>query len=200
MKPVGLEDPRTGRRPWAVIQLRRDDLAAEHWNMVGFQTKLTHGEQKRVFCSLPGFAEARFVRLGMIHRNTFINAPRFLSRSLQLRGLPAVRLAGQMTGVEGYVESAATGLLAGRFLAAELGGSESSFPPPETAHGGLLRHLTESDPDNFQPSNINWGLMVTPDDLKRIRGRRPRREAHAERALASIQEWKSSSGETGPMS
>jgi methylenetetrahydrofolate--tRNA-(uracil-5-)-methyltransferase len=191
MKPVGLEDPDTGRRPWAVVQLRQDDLAAEHWNLVGFQTKLTHAEQKRIFSTLPGFANARFVRLGMIHRNTFINAPRFLDRSLRLLEKPSIRLAGQMTGVEGYVESAATGLLAGRTLADELRGRESPSPPPETAHGGLLRHLVDGDPENFQPSNINWGLMATPPDLVGIRGRRPRREAHAERALALIRQWNS---------
>jgi methylenetetrahydrofolate--tRNA-(uracil-5-)-methyltransferase len=189
MKPVGLEDPETGRRPWAVVQLRQDDLAAEHWNMVGFQTKLTHAEQKRVFSTLPGFADARFVRLGMIHRNTFINAPRFLDASLRLRTRPSIRLAGQMTGVEGYVESAATGLLAGRALADELQGRESSPPPPETAHGGLMRHLGGSDPANFQPSNITWGHMATPPELAAVRGRRPRRLAHAERALTLIREW-----------
>jgi len=191
MKPVGLEDPATGRRPWAVVQLRQDDLAAEHWNMVGFQTKLTHREQKRIFSTLPGFANARFVRLGMIHRNTFINAPRFLDRALRLRCRPALRLAGQMTGVEGYVESAATGLLAGRALAAELDGREYLPPPPETAHGGLMRHLTEGDPAAFQPSNITWGLMVSPPEIAEIRGRRPRRLAHAERALDLMRNWAS---------
>lgn len=189
MKPVGLEDPATGRRPWAVVQLRQDDLAAEHWNMVGFQTKLTHGEQKRVFSTLPGFASARFVRLGMIHRNTFINAPRFLDRSLRLQLRPSLRLAGQMTGVEGYVESAATGLLAGMALAAELRSRECPPPPPETAHGGLLRHLIDSDPSAFQPSNINWGLMTVPPEAAGIRGRRERRLAHAERALALVRAW-----------
>jgi methylenetetrahydrofolate--tRNA-(uracil-5-)-methyltransferase len=157
--------------------------------MVGFQTKLTHAEQKRIFRTLPGFAEARFVRLGMIHRNTFINAPRFLDRSLRLLKRPSIRLAGQMTGVEGYVESAATGLLAGRALADELQGRNSPPPPTETAHGGLLRHLGESDPAAFQPSNITWGLMATPPDLARLRGRRPRRLAHAERALTLIRQW-----------
>ncbi len=189
MKPVGLEDPATGRRPWAVVQLRQDDLAAEHWNIVGFQTKLTHPEQKRIFSTLPGFADAKFVRLGMIHRNTFINAPRFLDRSLRLLERPDIRLAGQMTGVEGYVESAATGLLAGRSLADELQGREYQPPPLETAHGGLLRHLIDGDPKDFQPSNINWGLMATPPDLAQIRGRRPRRLAHAERSLVLIRQW-----------
>lgn len=161
--------------------------------MVGFQTKLTHGEQKRIFSRLPGFSNARFVRLGMIHRNTFINAPRFLDRSLRLRRLPTIRLAGQMTGVEGYVESAATGLLAGRGLAAELRGFEESPPPPETAHGGLLRHLVESDPGSFQPSNITWGLMTTPSEAIAKKGRRLRRLAHAEIALELIRDWNASS-------
>jgi methylenetetrahydrofolate--tRNA-(uracil-5-)-methyltransferase len=125
----------------------------------------------------------------MIHRNTFINAPRFLDRSFRLRPLTSVRLAGQMTGVEGYVESAATGLLAGRALADELNGLERLPPPPETAHGGLLRHLSEGDPNNFQPSNVTWGLMSTPPEAAAIRGRRARREAHAERALSLIREW-----------
>ncbi len=189
MKPVGLENPETGRRPWAVVQLRQDDLAAEHWNMVGFQTKLTHAEQKRVFATLPGFADVKFVRLGMIHRNTFINAPRFLDSSLRLRPRPSIRLAGQMTGVEGYVESAATGLLAGRALADELLGRESPPVPAETAHGGLMRHLCDSRPENFQPSNITWGHMAIPPELAGIRGRQPRRVAHAERALTQIREW-----------
>jgi methylenetetrahydrofolate--tRNA-(uracil-5-)-methyltransferase len=125
----------------------------------------------------------------MIHRNTFINAPRFLDGSLRLRRLSNVRLAGQMTGVEGYVESAATGLLAGKAQADEIRGFERPPPPPETAHGGLLRHLLESDPEDFQPSNITWGLMATPPEAAAIRGRRARREAHAERALSLIREW-----------
>jgi methylenetetrahydrofolate--tRNA-(uracil-5-)-methyltransferase len=127
----------------------------------------------------------------MIHRNTFINAPRFLDRSLRLRLRPSLRLAGQMTGVEGYVESAATGLLAGRALAAELEGREYLPPPQETAHGGLIRHLTEGDPNDFQPSNITWGLMVSPPEVAKTRGRRPRRLAHTELALDLIRSWAS---------
>ncbi len=190
MKPVGLIDPQTGRRPWAVVQLRQDDLAAEHWNMVGFQTKLTHGEQKRVFRQLPGLEAARFVRFGMIHRNTFINAPRHLDASLRLRRAPHLRLAGQMTGVEGYVESAATGLLAGLALAAELTGHELAPPPPETACGGLVRHLVASSPENYQPANITWGLMAKPSDVLGIRGRDERRALHAQRALEHIRAWR----------
>jgi methylenetetrahydrofolate--tRNA-(uracil-5-)-methyltransferase len=192
MKPVGLEDPVTGRRPWAVVQLRQDDLAAEHWNLVGFQTKLTHGEQKRIFRTLPGFAAARFVRFGMIHRNTFINAPKHLDAHLRLRGRPDIRLAGQLTGVEGYVESAATGLLAARLLAAELAGYEPSPPPCETALGGLVRHLTKSDPSGFQPANINWGLMSLPPELGTITSRRDRRLRHAAIAVESSRRWAAS--------
>ncbi len=189
MKPVGLTDPRTGQRPWAVVQLRQDDLAAEHWNLVGFQTKLTVGEQQRVLRMIPGLERARFVRYGMIHRNTFLNAPRLLDRQLRLHARPEVRLAGQMTGVEGYVESAATGLLAGRLLAAELAGCPLPPPPPDTAMGGLVRHLTERPADRFQPSNITWGLIEPPAAVASIRGRRPRRERHAELALERIAAW-----------
>jgi len=189
MKPVGLEDPATGRRPWAVVQLRQDDLAAEHWNLVGFQTKLTHAEQKRIFRTLPGLERARFVRLGMIHRNTFINAPQHLDATLRLQTRPTIRLAGQITGVEGYVESAATGLLAARLLAAEMAGVELCPPPPETALGGLVRHLTGSSPMTFQPANINWGLMLPPPELAGIKSRRDRRLRHAVIAVDSSRRW-----------
>ena len=189
MKPVGLEDPATGRRPWAVVQLRQDDFAAEHWNLVGFQTKLTHPEQKRIFRTLPGLERARFVRLGMIHRNTFINAPQHLDATLRLQTRPTIRLAGQITGVEGYVESAATGLLAARLLAAEMAGLELCPPPPETALGGLMRHLTGSSPLTFQPANINWGLMLPPPELAGIKSRRDRRLRHAVIAVDSSRRW-----------
>ena len=189
MKPVGLEDPATGRRPWAVVQLRQDDLAAEHWNLVGFQTKLTHGEQKRIFRTLPGLEQARFVRLGMIHRNTFVNAPQHLDATLRLQTQPTIRLAGQITGVEGYVESAATGLLAARLLAAEMVGLELSPPPPEAALGGLVRHLTGSNPSTFQPANINWGLMSPSPELAAIKNRRDRRLRHAVLAVESVRSW-----------
>ncbi len=192
MKPVGLVDPITGRRPWAVVQLRQDDLAAEHWNLVGFQTKLSRGEQQRVFRTIPGLEQARFVRFGMIHRNTFLNSPAHLDHLLRLRRRPEIRLAGQVTGVEGYVESAATGLLAGRFTAAELKGGSPVPPPPETALGGLVRHLTFAGSAEFQPSNITWGLMVVPPELQSVRNRRERREGHAEHALESIATWAAS--------
>jgi methylenetetrahydrofolate--tRNA-(uracil-5-)-methyltransferase len=189
MKPVGLVDPATGRRPWAAVQLRQDDLAAEHWNLVGFQTKLTIPEQQRIFRMIPGLESCRFVRYGMIHRNTFLNAPAHLDATLRLKRTPNLRVAGQMTGVEGYVESAATGLLAGIHWAAELAGRATESPPPETAMGGLVRHLTVRAADRFQPSNITWGLMVAPDEVAAIRGRGPRRERHAELAMESLRGW-----------
>ncbi len=189
MKPVGLIDPRTGSRPWAVVQLRRDDLRAEAWNLVGFQTKLTHSEQKRVFRLIPGLEKAEFVRLGTVHRNTFINAPFHLDSSLRIRKCLRIRLAGQITGVEGYVESAALGLLAARSLAAELQGFELPQPPRNTAFGGLLRHLTASNAKDFQPSNITWGLIACPDEARKIRKKRDRRLFQAELALESIRQW-----------
>jgi methylenetetrahydrofolate--tRNA-(uracil-5-)-methyltransferase len=189
MKPVGLVDPITGRRPWAVVQLRQDDLAAEHWNLVGFQTKLTRAEQRRVFRTIPGLADARFVRYGMIHRNTFINAPAHLDGLLRLKRRPGLWLAGQLTGVEGYVESAATGLMVARNMAAMLGGGRPSPPPPTTALGGLVRHLTARSPRGFQPANTSWGLMVKPPEVEAIRRRADRRTRHAEIALDEIRRW-----------
>ncbi|NOZ78636.1 MAG: methylenetetrahydrofolate--tRNA-(uracil(54)-C(5))-methyltransferase (FADH(2)-oxidizing) TrmFO [Acidobacteria bacterium] len=189
MKPVGLTDPRTGACPWAVVQLRRDDLAAEQWNLVGFQTKLTRPEQRRVFRLIPGLANARFIRYGMIHRNTFVNAPAHLDALLRLRSRPDLRLAGQMTGVEGYVESAATGLLAGRMLAKELAGEPVEPPPAATAMGGLIRHLTARRPDRFEPANISWGLIRCPLELVTIRDKRERRHLQAAAALDLIRRW-----------
>lgn len=192
MKPVGLVDPATSKRPWAVIQLRQDDLAAEHWNMVGFQTKLTHPEQKRLFRTLPGLENARFVRLGMIHRNTFVNAPDHLDPQLRIRMRPTLRLAGQMTGVEGYVESAATGLIAARSLAAELADRKAPPPPLTTALGGLVRHLTARSANTFQPSNITWGLIACHPELRAIRKKADRRTAQAEKAVADAATWAAS--------
>lgn len=193
MKPVGLIDPATGARPWAVLQLRQDDVAAEQWNLVGFQTKLKQAEQKRVLRMIPGLEQSRFVRFGMVHRNTYINAPVHLDHLLRLVKCPSIRVAGQMTGVEGYVESAATGLMAAKTLAAELMGGAPGPPPPETAMGGLVRHLTERPAAGFQPSNITWGLIRRPEALRRIRGKWEQRTAHAERALELIDRW----GESG---
>jgi len=189
MKPVGLPDPRTGRIPYAVVQLRRDDLAAEHFNLVGFQTRLTFAAQKELFKLIPGLENARFVRLGSVHRNTFLCAPRHLDAELRLRERPNVRVAGQLTGVEGYVESAATGLLAGLFTAAELLGVRCPPLPRWTAHGGLVRHLTERPAEGFQPANAAWGLMEEPPvPLPRDRGRRRRMASEA--ALAAIRHWR----------
>jgi len=188
MKPVGLPDPRTGRDPFAVVQLRQDDRHATLFNMVGFQTKLTYPEQRRLLRSIPGLQAARFARLGSMHRNTFINAPTCLNRSLQLKSDPRLFFAGQITGVEGYVESAATGLLAGLFAAALRRGEEPLLPPATTALGALLGHLADAEPENFQPMNVNYGLFPPLED--RRRKRTERRLAMAERALADLEPWR----------
>jgi methylenetetrahydrofolate--tRNA-(uracil-5-)-methyltransferase len=175
MKPVGLTDPRTGRRPYAVIQLRQDNALGTLYNLVGFQTKLKHAEQVRIFRTIPGLQKAEFARLGGLHRNTFLNSPRLLDRRLRLKAMPRLRFAGQITGVEGYVESAAIGLLAGRMAAAERFGSELSLPPATTALGSLIQHITGgADTATFQPMNVNFGLFppVVPDVHKDERRRR----------------------------
>lgn len=160
MKPVGLDDPRTGRWPYAVVQLRQDNALGTLWNMVGFQTKLKHADQVRLFRTIPGLENAEFARLGGLHRNTFINAPKLLDGELRLRSAPHIRFAGQITGCEGYIESAAIGLLAGRFAAAELQGATLSAPPPTTALGALLGHVTGgADAYSYQPMNVNFGLF-----------------------------------------
>ena len=205
MKPVGLSDPRTGARPYAVVQLRQDNALGTLWNMVGFQTKLKHGEQTRVFRMIPGLERAEFARLGGLHRNTFLNSPRLLDGSLRLKASPRLRFAGQITGVEGYVESAAIGLLAGRFAAAERLGQPLPAPPATTALGALLNHITgghietiEAGARSFQPMNINFGLMPplaapeTGPDGKRLKGRErggAKRRLIAERALRDIDAW-----------
>lgn len=189
MKPVGLRDPRTGTKPYAVVQLRQDDLAGEHYNLVGFQTRMTIPAQKEVFRLIPGLENARFVRFGMVHRNTFICAPRFLTPQLELRARPGVRLAGQLTGVEGYVESAATGLLAALFALAWISEVELPPPPPWTAHGGLVRHLTQRDPRRFQPANASWGLMTDPP-VALPKDKAQRREKAVEVALEAIRSWR----------
>ncbi|MGD1147913.1 MAG: methylenetetrahydrofolate--tRNA-(uracil(54)-C(5))-methyltransferase (FADH(2)-oxidizing) TrmFO [Thermoanaerobaculaceae bacterium] len=198
MKPVGLQDPATGRHPYAVVQLRRDDLAASQWNLVGFQTRMTFAAQQQVFRTIPGLENARFVRLGMIHRNTFICAPKHLDAQLRLKARPSVRLAGQLNGVEGYVESAAIGLLAGLSLASELRGLDLPPPPPWTAHGGLVRHLTERPPHRFQPANAAWGLMSDPmTELPREKGQR--RKAAVAAALEAIVSWRAAVGWAVPV-
>lgn len=188
MKPVGLRDPRTGRRPWAVVQLRREDRAGRMWNMVGFQTRLRTREQVRVFRMIPGLGEAEFLRYGAIHRNSYLNAPAVLSPHLSLRDAPLTLFAGQLTGVEGYTESAATGLVGGILLARMLGGEEPVLPPPVTMIGALYRYLREADPANFQPMNANFGLL---DELAEdVSDRRLRKQYLAERAIGAILEWR----------
>jgi methylenetetrahydrofolate--tRNA-(uracil-5-)-methyltransferase len=184
LKPVGLVDPRTGRRPFAVVQLRQDNLAASHFSMVGFQTQLKWGEQTRVFRMIPGLERAEFVRHGMIHRNTFINSPATLEPTFEARRRPGLFFAGQMSGVEGYVESAASGLMAGIGAAARALGRDPVLFPEETALGALGRYIARSDPDNYQPTNIAFGLL--PELGTRIRDKSKRRLAIAERALATL--------------
>jgi len=186
MKPVGLIDPRTGRETHAVIQLRKENKEGTLYNMVGFQTKLTYGEQKRIFRMIPGMERAEFSRLGSIHRNTFICGPELLLPSLQMKKRPALILAGQITGVEGYVESTAIGLLAGINGARLLHGKSPVIPPPETALGSLITHLTAGEPKRFQPSNINFGLFPS---LGKKMPKKFRGEKYAERALQALTIW-----------
>ena len=186
MKPVGLDDPRTGRWPYAVVQLRQDNALGTLWNIVGFQTKLKHAEQVRIFRTIPGLSGAEFARLGGLHRNTFLQAPRLLDGSLRLRSRPAIRFAGQITGCEGYVESAAIGLLAGRFAAAELAGGTQPPPPPETALGALLGHITGgAEAATYQPMNVNFGLFPPLEGKPRKAERKPLMAARAREKLAA---------------
>jgi methylenetetrahydrofolate--tRNA-(uracil-5-)-methyltransferase len=187
MKPMGLDNPRTGRWPYAVVQLRQDNQLGTLWNMVGFQTKLKHGEQMRIFRTIPALQNAEFARLGGIHRNSFINSPRVLDGELRLRSKPNIRFAGQITGCEGYVESAAVGILAARFAAAELKGETVPPPPPETAVGALLAHITGgANSETFQPMNVNFGLMPPIDGRWK---RADRKKAYTERARAALADW-----------
>jgi methylenetetrahydrofolate--tRNA-(uracil-5-)-methyltransferase len=187
MKPVGLRDPRTGHRPWAVVQLRQDNALGTLWNIVGFQTKLKHGEQTRIFRTIPGLEKAEFARLGGLHRNTFLNSPRLLDGTLRLKAMPRLRFAGQITGCEGYVESAAVGLMTGRFAAAERLGRTQAPPPPTTAMGALLGHITGgADAATFQPMNINFGLF--PPIAGSFKGKE-RKQAMAVRALRDFDDW-----------
>ena len=187
MKPVGLDDPRTGRWPYAVVQLRQDNALGTLWNMVGFQTKLKHGEQVRIFRMIPGLENAEFARLGGIHRNSFINSPSLLDGQLRLKSMPNIRFAGQITGCEGYVESAAIGLLAARFAAAEANGDCLAPPPVETALGALLGHITGgADAETFQPMNVNFGLMPPPEGRAR---KADRKRAYTARARERFAQW-----------
>ncbi len=187
MKPVGLRDPRTGRRPWAVVQLRQEDRGGRMWNLVGFQTRLRIPDQQRVFRLIPGLANAEFLRFGSIHRNTYLNAPGALTPHLSLRDDPAVLFAGQLTGVEGYTESTATGLLAAINLSRLLAGDEPVTPPPTTMLGALYRYLREADPRHFQPMNANFGLLDELDVPERDKLRK--RERYAARALGDLDAW-----------
>jgi methylenetetrahydrofolate--tRNA-(uracil-5-)-methyltransferase len=188
MKPFGLRDPRTGKRPYAVVQLRQDNALGTLWNIVGFQTKLKHAQQVQLFRTIPGLEQAEFARLGGLHRNTFINAPRLLDRALRLRSAPHIRFAGQITGCEGYVESAAIGLLAGRFAIAELAGRELPAPPPATALGALLAHITgDADAASYQPMNVNFGLFPPLE----IEAKKAERKAMlTARARAALTDWR----------
>lgn len=187
MKPVGLTNPHTGEDSHAVVQLRQDNALGTIYNMVGFQTKLKYGAQAEIFRMIPGLEEAEFARLGGLHRNTFLNSPRLLDGELRLKVMPRLRFAGQITGVEGYIESAAIGLLAGRFAAAERLGGTLAAPPPTTALGALLHHITGgANAETFQPMNVNFGLF--PPLEKRV-GKRFRKQAYAARALADIDRW-----------
>jgi methylenetetrahydrofolate--tRNA-(uracil-5-)-methyltransferase len=195
MKPVGLADPRTGRRPHAVVQLRQDNALGTLFNMVGFQTKLKHGAQADIFKTIPGLEKAVFARLGGIHRNTFLNSPRVLDGTLRLKAEKRLRFAGQITGVEGYVESAAMGLLAGRFAAAERRGAPLFTPPAVSALGALLAHVTGGHIDGventFQPMNVNFGLFP-PIETPAVRGKergRARKQALSRRALDAVDRW-----------
>ena len=186
MKPVGLDDPRTGRWPHAVVQLRQDNALGTLWNIVGFQTKLKHAEQVRVFRTIPGLERAEFARLGGLHRNTFLQSPILLDRGLRLRARPSIRFAGQITGCEGYIESAAIGLLAGRFAAAELAGTTLAPPPPETALGALLGHITGgATAPTYQPMNVNFGLFPPLEGKSKKADRKALMAARARTALAA---------------
>ncbi len=186
MKPVGLTDPRTGRRPYAVVQLRQDNALGTLYNIVGFQTKMKYGEQTRVFRMIPGLQNAEFARLGGLHRNTFLNSPRLLDGTLRLKAMPALRFAGQVTGVEGYVESAAIGLLAGRFAAADRHGRDIVLPPPTTALGALIGHITGgADAASFQPMNVNFGLFPPLPEVRK----HERKQVMVARARTDFTEW-----------
>src|SRR6187549_1889763 len=205
MKPVGLVDPRTGRTPYAVVQLRQDNIAGDHFSLVGFQTQLKWGEQAHVLSLIPGLEHAEFVRFGMVHRNTYINGPTVLRETWQTRARSDLFFAGQISGVEGYVESAASGLIAGRNAAALVLGEEPSAPPRTTAIGALGYYVSHADPQNYQPTNITFGIMPAPDpvgargsgigDPKLASARRKtskkgdRKAATSERALAALEDW-----------
>jgi methylenetetrahydrofolate--tRNA-(uracil-5-)-methyltransferase len=187
MKPVGLIDPRTGREPYAVVQLRQDNLAGDHYSLVGFQTQIKWGEQARVLRMIPGLEDAEFVRYGMVHRNTYVNGPTVLSETWQVRSRPTLLLAGQMSGVEGYVESAASGLLAGLNAAALVQGRPTSAPPRTTAIGALAYYASHANPAHYEPSNITFGIMEPL--AKPPKSKQARKLALSERALVDLEQW-----------
>jgi methylenetetrahydrofolate--tRNA-(uracil-5-)-methyltransferase len=196
MKPFGLRDPRTGKGTYAVVQLRQDNALGTLWNIVGFQTKLKHAEQVRLFRTIPGLERAEFARLGGLHRNTFIRSPELLDRELRLKSAPHIRFAGQITGCEGYVESAAVGLLAGRFAAAELGGGALTSPPRTTALGALLAHITgDAEADSYQPMNVNFGLFPPLDEKAK---KAERKHALTRRAREDLASWVSAMEDESP--
>lgn len=189
LKPVGLKDPATGKTPYAVVQLRQENRQKTAYNMVGFQTRLRQPEQKRVFSMIPGLLKAEFLRYGSMHRNTFINSPLHLNNDLSLRARPDVYVAGQISGVEGYIESAAMGFIAGINAARRLAGRDVVVPPRTTAHGALIAHITEIDPEIFQPSNINFGLIEQSAEAARVRDKKARRRLIADVALTHWAEY-----------
>ncbi|HVJ08304.1 MAG TPA: methylenetetrahydrofolate--tRNA-(uracil(54)-C(5))-methyltransferase (FADH(2)-oxidizing) TrmFO [Acidisarcina sp.] len=191
MKPVGLRDPRTGKTPWAVVQLRCENLRADSYNLVGFQNHLKFGEQARILRLIPGLEQARFLRYGQIHRNTYINSPRVLAETLNLREHPSVLFAGQISGVEGYTESIATGMLAGIYAAAMALGRQPVPVPRQTALGSLAHYITHADPEHFQPANITFDLLVplAEEERKRIRDKKERHRVQCQRALAAFEQW-----------
>lgn len=188
MRPIGLVDPRTGRRPYAVVQLRPENRDATSYNLVGFQNRMRHGDQTRVLRLVPGLERAEFYRLGRVHRNTFLDAPRVLDATLRIRAVPRVHLAGQITGLEGYVEAVATGMLAGQFLAERMRGREPESPPRETALGSLLRFMSEYESQDYRPTNVNFGIFPPLPDANVARGRDKAR-LFGERALTAIDSW-----------
>ena len=192
MKPIGLRDPRSDKKPWAVAQLRMEDRGGRMWNLVGFQTRLRIPEQARVFRMIPGLADAEFLRFGSIHRNSYVNAPAALSSHLSLQGAPQTLFAGQITGVEGYTESSATGLMAGINLSRMLHGEGPVVPPAHTMLGALYRYLREADPKHFQPMNANFGLLDELEgvDPKVLKDKAKKRELFAERALTALTAWR----------
>ncbi|MGB9144943.1 MAG: methylenetetrahydrofolate--tRNA-(uracil(54)-C(5))-methyltransferase (FADH(2)-oxidizing) TrmFO, partial [Acidobacteriaceae bacterium] len=196
MKPVGLRDPRTGKMPWAVVQLRCENLRADSYNLVGFQNHMKFGEQARIFRMIPGLEQARFLRYGQIHRNTYINAPRVLTPTLQMREHPGIFFAGQISGVEGYTESIATGLLAGLFAASIVHGRTPQPAPRATALGSLVHYITQADAKRFQPANITFDLIEPLDEptWRRIRDKRERHRLQCERALEAAEAWLAAQG------